>query len=138
MYTTLLHRQKVSLANGSHLLATTHLASTYSERAVQDGQAFEVAAEAYIKAYLDRGAPSLFSTLKPLYRQAAASPLPIPLHPITLPSAACTVCWTDTRRLPQVPAEGVRSAASMWQAPTFLTLHSQPHSRVSHARACCA
>ena len=108
MYTTLLHRQRVSLANGSHLLATMHLASTYSERAVQEGQAFEVAAEAYIKAYLDRGAPSLFSTLKPLYRQAAASPLPMALHPNTLPSAACTVCWTDTRRLPQVPAEGVR------------------------------
>ena len=35
---------------------------------VQEGRAFEEAAEAYIRAYLDRGAPSLFSTLKPLYR----------------------------------------------------------------------
>ena len=107
MHTGSLHKQKVSLDNGSHLSATTHLASTYSERAVQEGQAFEVAAEAYIKAYLDRGAPSLFSTLKPLYRQAAALETPVTLHRTTM-LAACTACWTIIGGLPSVPAQGVR------------------------------
>lgn len=38
----------------------------------QEGAAFEQAAEQFIQSYLDRRIPSLFSTLKPLYRYSAA------------------------------------------------------------------
>ena len=35
---------------------------------VQEGEAFEAAADRYVRRFLERGIPSLFSSLKALYR----------------------------------------------------------------------
>ena len=35
---------------------------------MQEGEAFEQAAESYVKRFLEKGVPSLFAHMKPLYR----------------------------------------------------------------------
>ena len=42
---------------------------------MQEGGAFEAAADAYVRRFLERGIPSLFSSLKALYRWAVHSTL---------------------------------------------------------------
>ena len=56
---------------------------------MQVGAEFEDAAEAYVRPFLLRGIPSLFSDLKALYRRAAAPPDKSPSPKTVLVRTAC-------------------------------------------------
>ena len=50
------------------MLGTVALSLTKIVVRGQEGEDFEAAAEAYVKRFLEKGVPSLFADMKPLYR----------------------------------------------------------------------
>jgi N-alpha-acetyltransferase 15/16, NatA auxiliary subunit len=85
-------------------------------REMQEGEAFAAAADAYVRRFLERGIPSLFTDLKPLYQDAAKAAALGELF------ERLAAALSDTGRLPelgdaaaaQASQEGQPEAASEW------------------------